>query len=60
MKGLRFEAEWAPRPGRRVSEFEAGVGHGIPIITGRFPLAEARDVVLRASKRQDGKVMVRI
>ena len=31
-----------------------------PIITSRFPLAEARDAVLRASKRQDGKVMVRI
>jgi len=31
-----------------------------PIITSRFPLAEARDAVLLASKRQDGKVMVRI
>ena len=31
-----------------------------PIITSRFPLDEARDAVLRASKRQDGKVMVRI
>ena len=31
-----------------------------PIITSRFALADAPDAVLRASKRQDGKVMVRI
>ncbi len=31
-----------------------------PIITSRFPLAQATDAVVRASKRQDGKVMVKI
>jgi len=31
-----------------------------PIITSRFPLRDAPDAVARASRRQDGKVMVRI
>ena len=31
-----------------------------PIITSRFPLAQAPEAVVKASKRQDGKVMVKI
>jgi scyllo-inosose 3-dehydrogenase len=31
-----------------------------PIITSRFPLARAEEAVVRASRRQDGKVMVKM